>query len=133
MCRIIAEEHGKLNPSLTDFTRGGSPSLSSVVIKRIGKLYDMIKEGAEMEIVVTTDDQTYVQVNDEGGVMLLVEHFTHVFAFGDKTQLGQVALLDLIDSLMGDIDGDEQWEQFDNAKELVKNSTAYCISLKFKK
>ena len=130
MCKIVTTEYNKLDPALNEFIRGGSPSVSDIVIKRITNLYDALPRGAEIGVVITKEDQTYVQVSNRDGAV--IEHFHHVFAYGDKNNPGQIALLDLIDGLMGNVTEAER-KEFEDAKERVKHSQAFCLSLKFKK
>lgn len=132
MCKIVTEEFSKLNPALNSIMRGGSPSVSGAVIRRIVKLYEAVKPGTEVEVVVTKEGMTYLQVNDKEEGMLVTEHFNHVFDFGAGDSDGKVALLDLIDAIMGNVN-DEERQQFERAKERVKHSQAFCLSLKFQK
>lgn len=132
MCKVITEEHCKLSPSLNEYMRGGPPSMADAVVRRIGRLYDCLPRGGELEITVTREEQTYLQIHDIGGDVLMTEHFNRVFAYGRKGDPGQLALLDAIDSLMGAVTEEEKC-QFDKAKDKVKHSDAFCLSLRFRK
>ena len=132
MCKIRTTEYNKLDPTLSELSRGGSPSMAGTVMKQICRLYDLIPYGGEVSVTVTKDDMTYVTVNDADGENLIRESFSHVFYFGDKTQSGQQELLDLVDSMIGDVTPEER-KLFDIAKDRIKHSESYCLSLRFKK
>ena len=133
MCKLRTEEFYKLNPALEGFMRGGSPSVTDTVIRRVERLYDMLPPGGQIELTITQEDETYVQLRHPEGTTLLTEHFHQVFAFGrEKGNPEQVALLDLIDTMMGNVSERER-EMFETAKEKVKSSTAFCLALTFTK
>ncbi|MBQ3410140.1 hypothetical protein IJG66_02190 [Candidatus Saccharibacteria bacterium] len=131
MCKIIATEYGKLDDKLNGIMRNSSPSLVGTVIRNIQRLYDAIGSGRELEVIVTKDHQTYIQLHDKDGTIMMTDHFSNVFSFGDKTP-GQIALLDMVDALVGSTN-EEEHRLFDEAKDKVKHSQAFCLSLRFKK